>query len=295
MSQFNTSQSRGLKSPDFSVYFDGGPPFCGLKSRDLGVYFVGNINFTDDKEQLIAINLMHSAKGQLDIDGQPVLSRGRHSKKYRFTSGKHKIEAFYQPYLASLNQANFSLNMTTPRQIYSRKELQQELSQLNAEKSQLWYVGVYKNEANTDEVISLELQPSSTPIILMISTIEGRRFVVKNAQQANLQAIFFNGEEIANIEIEASPNIPIYQLFGIHSVAYIDAMSIGAGADDREKKDHTREQQAFINSIDRLFPNKTLSGISVAQNADTLIVPEILLSPHEYKSLKKQYCVAPFR
>ncbi len=271
--------------------FTSGGTFCGVSVRNLGAYFIGNLDFSDEQEKLIAINVTHWAKAQLDIDGQPVLSNKNSSIKYKFTAGRHKVEALYQPHLNDIIWSEFSLNMTTPRTLYSRKELQQKLHQLDTKNSLLWYASVHESKKSNDGTISLELQPSSKPVILIISTINGRKFAVKNIQQANLQAIIFTGEAVADIKTDGATNVPVYHLLWAHGIAYMSEFT--TSADDYDKEENERYKQALINSIDRLFPNKALSGIATAYSADTLTVPQILLSPREYRSLKKQYCIIP--
>lgn len=258
--------------------------FCGIPKRELGAYFYGYLDFDKKQEKVLGVHYTHGAKVQVDIDEQPVIKTGFRTATYDFSADRHKIEVLYQPHLHGLHSAQFSLNLTEKQQKYSINELKQALP--NIENNKLWYVSVYRSQGGTDEVVQIDLAPSSTPVILLLSSVDARKFVINNASKAKVKAVIFSGDDMATLNIPDKAETPIYRLLGAHAIAYTETLEI-------TEEDSEKYKVRLINSIDRLFPHLSLLGFSGDHQTNTIEVPKIELSSSDYRNLKKRYCVAP--
>lgn len=262
--------------------------FCGIPERELGACFYGYLDFDKEQEKVLGAHYTHWAKVQIDINEQPVIAKGLKTAVYNFSAGRHKIEALYQPYLNGLHWAQFSVNLIEKQQNYSINELKQALPDI--ENHKLWYAGVYKSQGDTDEVVHLNLASSFTPVILLLSSIDARRFIINNADKAKLKAVIFNGDNMAQINIPDKAETPIYRLFGAHAIAYTETLET---TEENTEEDIKKDTERLINSIDRLVPHLPLSGFSGVHKANNIEVPKIHLSSNDYRNLKKRYCTAP--
>ena len=159
--------------------------FHAIESQHFGGYWVGNFYYPKETKKMIYVS-QSRATTRVIIDGYVVYDgENRGGVPYTFTKGEHKIEV---EYLNHWHTTRVSVKIMKKVVKYNRTELQEALEKIVTKDTKFNYVGVHESD-NKKNSITLRVQKSIEPVVLLLRSQRAIRWKISNALGAKIQAI----------------------------------------------------------------------------------------------------------
>lgn len=163
-----------------------GNSFHEIPSPNLMAYWVGEFNFDADVEKMVLGDYGWSTL-VIAVDGTDVLGGTSSNQKrpltYKFSKGKHKIEAWF---LNDAHSSELFVDFKDVEPFYRQKDA---VAKIPADKDyDLWLGAIYES-AQMNNRVKLNLAKSDKPIVLLLSSYRAVEWEISNPQKNEILAV----------------------------------------------------------------------------------------------------------
>lgn len=160
----------------------------GIKSEDFEGYWVGQFRYKKETPVYIAVDQSWS-RTRVIVDRKLIYEGSSNARvPFVFSPGTHMVEV---EYVNNWHTTGMSVAFLEAAEPVARSELRGRLRAIAPENSVVQYVGVYES-GSQDNAISLDLSPSSVPVILVLNSYSAVRWVVNNPDRVDVRAVVYS-------------------------------------------------------------------------------------------------------
>ena len=183
--------------------------FHDIASQNLMAYWVGEFNFDADVEKMVLSDYGWSTL-VIAVDGVDILGGAASDQKrpliYKFSKGKHKIEAWF------LNNAHSSELFVDFKDVVPFYRQSDAAAKIEAGDYELWLGAVYES-SQMENRVKVVLEKSQKPVVLLLSSYRAVSWEISNPQNNKILAtVVFN---------------PISSVEGGNNVLYVEDYRYG--------------------------------------------------------------------
>ncbi|WP_299186706.1 hypothetical protein [uncultured Campylobacter sp.] len=260
-----------------SVNYEG-EGFRDIPSQNLMAYWVGEFNFDADVEKMVLGDYGWSTL-VIAVDGTDVLGGMSSNKKrpltYKFSKGKHKIEAWF------LNDAHSSGLFVDFKDVVPFYRQKDAVAKIATDRDYDVWLGAVYESAQMDNKVKVVLEKSQKPLVLLLSSYRAVEWEISNPQ---------NNEILATLVFN-----PISRAEGGKNVLYVEDYRYSEAVDGLKcqcisgKVFHCEGSEIYdMNERVLGVFGKGLSGFAGKHGANSLNLPSIAITPKEIEASKSR-------
>jgi hypothetical protein len=173
--------------PDVSINYSWAE-FHDIKSEDFGAYWVGRIDYKAPAARIIEVS-QSWAHSRISVDRKVVYEGGQDARvPFTFSKGRHLIEV---EFINNWHTTAFHAGFEAESMPLSRAEVASRLEAGGVAGAPAHFVGVYESSAR-DMSVTLGLQPTDAPVVLVLSSYDSVNWVVEPGAAASVKAVVFS-------------------------------------------------------------------------------------------------------